>query len=386
MMSSDLHLWNFMPAEVLAHVFSFLPARDRYNISRVCKHWAAAVSASSVWSFTEINCESEKEEGEDEGDTASFLLKLIQVHMGHIRYFKIVLDISLELNRRLACTILDVMAWSGCRLQAFHIVCYGKNPFFYSGQDVLQSFRRLLQTLDKILLQHMDFRQMPFVLDNHTVGLMGSCAPNLRTLLINNHAPGLLMLRQEIIVEVLRACPKLCILGIPYVALSRDLFRELLKPTREPFKFLDLFYNGLDTDIPEELWTAMRERHPSFRVGLEFAATVPTRKMSQILKPCLPVAALRFNGFTHMADQVRLVASLYGRTLEKLVLHSAPSDNLNASLIQLARACVHLREIHCFCLVDQGVVVAFRRHCKNLNRYTLSTSLFFCDNPPTIVQ
>lgn len=323
---------------------------------------------------------------EDEGDTSNSVLQRLRPHMGHIRYLKIVLDVSLEMNRRLACTVLDVMAWNACRLQVFHVVCYGKSPFFYSGQDFLQSFRRLLQGMDKAALQHVDLRQMPFVLDNHTVALMGACAPNLRTLLINNQAPGLLMLRQDTVVEVLRACPRLSTFGVSCLALSREFFQELLKPTREPFHFLDLFYDGLDGGIPEQLWAALKARHPGFRVGLEFAATVATWKMSRVLKPCLPVATLRFNGFAHMADQVLLVASLYGPTLEKLVLHTAPSNQLNIALIQLARACPRLQEVHCFCLVNQGVVMAFLRHCKRLKRYTLSTSLFFCDNPPTIVQ
>ncbi|KAJ7310515.1 hypothetical protein JRQ81_007437, partial [Phrynocephalus forsythii] len=281
--------------------------------------------------------ESEKEDEVDKGDTLSSILQSLWPHMRPIRYLKIALDMSLEGNWRLACNILDLMAWSSCKLQAFHVVCNVKIPFFHSGQDVLQSFRSLLQGMDKAALQHIYVWQMPFVLDNDTVAMMGSCAHNLCTLLINNNALGWLVLRQETIVKVLRTCPRLSTLGISYMSLSRELFKELLKPTHEPFKLLDLYYNGLDSNLPEELWTALRARHLGFRVELEFAVTVTTRKMSQILKPYLPIVALRFNGFTHMADHVRLVASLYSQNLERLVLHTAPSNNLNASLIQLAR-------------------------------------------------
>uniref|UniRef100_A0A8C7DXJ2 F-box domain-containing protein n=1 Tax=Naja naja TaxID=35670 RepID=A0A8C7DXJ2_NAJNA len=47
-------LWNYMPEEIMASVFSFLSVRDRYMVLHVCKRWAAAVASSTVWSFTEL--------------------------------------------------------------------------------------------------------------------------------------------------------------------------------------------------------------------------------------------------------------------------------------------------------------------------------------------
>uniref|UniRef100_A0A670YEU9 F-box domain-containing protein n=1 Tax=Pseudonaja textilis TaxID=8673 RepID=A0A670YEU9_PSETE len=48
------NLWNYMPEEIMAGVFSLLSVRDRYTVLHVCKRWATAVASSAVWSFTEL--------------------------------------------------------------------------------------------------------------------------------------------------------------------------------------------------------------------------------------------------------------------------------------------------------------------------------------------
>ncbi|XP_053126430.1 F-box/LRR-repeat protein 8-like [Hemicordylus capensis] len=357
--------WNDVPEEILAHIFSYLPFKDRHMAFDVCQRWFKAVSVPSVWSFTEIRCNTENMSEDD-------MLRRLQQFLCSIKHLKIVLDPSQQLDRCQVTQIFDRLSCQSHKVRGLSIECGGSGPYFFSGQDILESFRTLCENTSELDLQYIDFRQMPFTLDNRLIRLIASSSPNLHTLLINNHPTGIIILEPETVIEVLRVCPKLSALGVYNGLLCENLFRELVTPSRGPLRFLDVFCEGLHNYIHEELWSSLTERHPQVRVGLEFGPTFPSWNIPLILMPNIPVIALQFSSSTNILRLIWFVTASYGRTLEKLVLRPTPSEDLNLSLIELAERCVHLKEIHCSCAVSQAVIDAFLLNCPGLIRYTLS--------------
>ncbi|KAF7242690.1 F-box/LRR-repeat protein 8 [Varanus komodoensis] len=369
--------WRYLPEEILAHIFYYLPLKDREAAYHVCQHWAVAVSSSPVWAFTEISCDAE------EGTLLS-----LHPFLPHIKHLKITFDQSKQATRRNVTRILALLAEQGHKLQALCIECRGENPYFYSGQDILQSIQGICQSENGIDLRYVDFRKMPFTLDDGLVRLMAFSSPKLHTLFINNRTL-VCNVKPSTLVEVLQACPRLSTLGVYYASLSEEVFQEVVGASRSTFKCLDIFCERLDKYIPvipEKLWAAVSEKYPQLQVKLEFDHTVPAWKIPRILKANIPVSTLQLNTYTYMVKQIEFVTSNYSRTLEVLVLRTTSSDDLNSSLIELAKRCVRLREIHCYCVVSPGVVEAFLLHCTGLKCYTLKTTKERSPWGATVVQ
>lgn len=304
------------------------------------------------------------------------MLQSLCQFLSQIKHLKIRFDQSKEVNRRNVTRILDVLAKQNHKLQQLCIVCHGENPYFYSGQDILRSIRNMCNTNNQIDLQHVDFRNMPFTLDGELVELLATTNPNLQSLFINNRTL-VCNVAPDAIRKVLSVCPKLSALGVYYASLSSDVFLELLKPERAAFTHLDIFCERLDKYIPvisEELWAAVRQKHPRLCVDLEFDHTVPGCTIPRILKLNIPVSTLQLNTYNYMVDQIRFVTQSYSSTLRKLTLQTTSSEDLNSSLVELARHCHNLLEIHCYCVVSKEVVEAFLTHCPHLKQYTLKVT------------
>ncbi|XP_070616618.1 F-box/LRR-repeat protein 8-like [Erythrolamprus reginae] len=359
--------WSYIPEEILSHIFCYLSLQDRHVVLRVCKKWAAAVLAPCVWSYIEVRCVSEDDKA---------ALQNLHQFLPHIRHLKVAFDQSDEGIRQNICRILDLLAQQNHKLQALCIECAGENPYFYSGQDILQSIGSICQSRNRTDLQHLDFRAMPFTLDDGLVQLVASSSPNLHTLYLNNRTL-VCNVTPEMIIELLKSCPKLSTLGVYYASLSEEVFKELVTLSRPNLRCLDIFCERMDKYIPvisEELWALVREKYPRLYVQLELDHTVPQWKILRILKPNIPVTELQLNTFAYMVYQIRFATANYSRTLEKLVLRTTSSEELDASLIDLARKCACLKEVHCFCLVSHAVVEAFLSSCPRLKSYTLKTS------------
>ncbi|XP_043563142.1 F-box/LRR-repeat protein 8 [Chiloscyllium plagiosum] len=357
-----------IPEEVLALIFSYLLVCERHSASQVCRKWAEAVTSPAVWYYTVVRCDSGAENDQN--------VRACQRFQCHIKYLKIVCNQSLEANRKNFIQILHNLSESATDLLGLSVVCIGENPYFYSGQDLLQSVKSVFKAASYLHLRHIDLREMPFTLDDGIIQIVTSRSPSLESLFINNKT-FVCKVTSETLQEALRSCPNLSALGLFYASLTENVVAELLNAKRPPFKLLQLHCERMDKynpTISAEMWQALAERYPTLSVDIELDHTVPAKKIPQILQPTIPVASLELSTFTFMVEQVNFISQNYHNTLKRIVLQTTSSGELNRALMRLASCCLSLEEIHCYCVVSVDVVQAFILHCPRLCKYTLKTS------------
>nr|XP_015224112.1 PREDICTED: F-box/LRR-repeat protein 8 isoform X1 [Lepisosteus oculatus] len=389
-----------LPEEILAQIFSFLPMCDRYSVSQVCRSWSQTMASPSVWTCTEVRfcCYKLSCMGQSEAPalTGSCSLLMRQKMSGScesgtedpgfqqfckllrkVQRLKIVLSDLKEINNRnTAIKILNYATDRDNRLRTLCVSCTGEFPLFYSGEDILRSIESVcLNKASGLSLREVDFRDMPFTLKDSLIRNIARRSPDLQKLYINNQTL-VCNVTAETIKEVLALCPKLRVLGVFYASLSEKVLSALLEPQRPPFSLLELYCERTDKYIPaisKEFWTSLCARHPLLSVNTILNHTLPAKKILKILQPGVPIKNLELITYTYLVREIGFVAESYCSTLEKLVLQTTSSEELNSALISLALCCGGLREIHCYCVVSQDVVQAFLSSCPHLWRYTLKT-------------
>lgn len=352
-----------LPEEILAHIFSFLPLQDKCNAFTVCKDWSNIMTHPSSWKDTEVRCET----GTSVPDRYSALLPLV-------RNLKLIMNLTDPANRKTALWVLRQAVASGDgRLEGLSICCVGNTPLFYAGQDLQQGLVDILTNGSSLTM--LDLKGVPFTLSDSFVRSVAMLCPALRSLYINNHSL-VCGINAETLRQVLKCCRSLNVLGVFQASLSQDVFKDLMLPERPALKKLELrCERSLKYTLPlcDQIWLELKLRHPRLWVELELDHTLPELHVPGVLQPSIPVRCLRLLTWTLLLNEVQIVGESYANTLEVLELQTTASPELNSALIALAKQCVKLQEVHCYCVVSQEVITAFITNCPNLYRYTFKT-------------
>ncbi|KAK7176554.1 hypothetical protein R3I93_000701 [Phoxinus phoxinus] len=317
----------------------------------------------SSWKDTEVRCES----GTSVPERYSALLSLV-------RNLKLIMSLTDPANRKTALWVLrQAIARGDGRLQGLSICCVGNTPLFYAGQDLQQGLVDILTNGTSLTL--LDLKGVPFTLSDSFVRSVAMLCPALRSLYVNNHSL-VCGVNAETLRQVLKSCRSLNILGVFQASLSQDVFKDLMLPERPALKKLELrCERSLKYTLPlcDQIWLELKLRHPRLWVELELDHTLPELHVPGVLQPSIPVRCLRLLTWTLLLNEVRIVGQSYATTLEFLELQTTASSELNYVLIALAKQCIKLQEVHCYCVVSQEVITAFITNCPNLYRYTLKT-------------
>ncbi|TRY89479.1 hypothetical protein DNTS_016059 [Danionella cerebrum] len=356
-------IWSAMdlPEEILAHIFSFLPLHDKCNAFTVCKAWSGTMTHPSSWKDTEVRCES----ANSIPDRYFDLLPLV-------RNLKLRISLIDPANRKNALWVLrQALSRGEGRLETLSICCMANTPLFYAGQDLQQGLVDILSSGSS--LRVLDLKGVPFTLSDSFVRSVVMLCPALQSLYINNQSL-VCGVKPETLSQVLKSCLSLNTLGVFQASLSQDVFKDLMLPERPNLKKLELRCERslkYTQSLCDEIWAELKRRHPRLCVELELDHTLPELLVPGVLHPNIPVRCLRLLTWTLLLEEVRIVGQNYGCTLEVLELQTIPSSELNSELIALAKQCLRLREVHCYCVVSQEVIAAFLANCPDLWRYTL---------------
>ena len=142
-------------------------------------------------------------------------------------------------------------------------------------------------------------------------------------------------------------------------------------------------YEKYGKDIEDESWDSIRKALPKFRVCLAFDHTCPLLRVTEIMKPSIPLSVLRLETFTYIYNELRMATSYYYKTLEVLILHTPLSRNsaeLNGALIDSAQRCQRLRQMHVYCLLDEPTVKEILKVRPELTKKPGSYTLKFRDS------
>ncbi|RUS71202.1 hypothetical protein EGW08_021038 [Elysia chlorotica] len=354
--------WASLPDTILTQIFAHLNVVDRCKASCVCRHWLHCVEIPLLW--RKFNCgfffPSERN-----------VINCLKRYGCHVKELSIELNQYEKENRSNAVAIIDHLAsLKEPKLTHLTISFRGENPLFYAGQEFTSSLIRLFQTIgksDHYSLTHVNLRELESNFTDEFVNSLSNCK-NLKYLNLLNKVL-VCNISADSIVTLITKCTKLKILHVYHSSVSNSVLHAFAQSDREPLLRLGIVCRRQEKygeDLTPSAWLDLLTRSPHLKVELGFDHTCPLHRVSEIMKPEIPVQELHLVTFSRIYPEVRMAASYYKDTLVKLVVQTRPSRELEEALLEVAQRCFLLHTLYVFCIVRKEIVDQILELCPTM--------------------
>ncbi|KAK7114149.1 F-box/LRR-repeat protein 8-like [Littorina saxatilis] len=369
--------WEVLPQHILVSVFSYLTPLERLQAALACKTWNTCLQHPLLW--RRFVCK--------------FLLPVhekvlvpVELHGHRIKALVIEVDQIDCQNRKNACKALNILAKNKERmLCSLTMHCLGQNPLFYAGQEFIAELKLLFGTFGDDLepfskLTHIDLSGLDIALDDSLFNILSDNHPGLEYLNIQNKSlvckVSPLCLR-----HLVSKCKRLKSLSVFQLSLTDDVLTEIADQEAPCLQYLSILYRReakYTTDLSSEAWSQLLKKIPTLRVSLGFDHTCPLHRICEVMKPEIPVTELRLDTFTRVYDEVNHATNCYHKTLEKMVLQTRNSEELEQALLRMAENCKRLNSLVVYCVLSESVVsqiLELRPQIKNSGAYILKSRM-----------
>ena len=352
------HTWASLPEHIVVRILSHLSQYDRCMAGFTCRHWLSCFHSPYLWQRFLFSFQISAHEKQ---------ISCAISHGHHMKYVSIDVDQFEEYNRSNACRVLDHMATLKERkLVALTIRFTGENPFFYAGLEFVECLKRVFtdhgdtSCKDFVGLTYVDLSGLTIAYDDNVMNVLSKNNPKLEYLNIQNDNL-VCKVTPYSMLRLVQCCKHLKYLLIYHSSICDSTLTALAEQDNRPIKHLSIICRReqkFTEDLSEEAWSSVTVNCPDLRVTLGFDHTCPLGRVSEIMKPQIPVSVLRLETFTTIFEEVRLATRYYKDTLTKLVLQTRPSVELSAAILDLCSKCHQLQSLLVYCVLDKETVDA----------------------------
>ncbi|KAK7114148.1 hypothetical protein V1264_000259 [Littorina saxatilis] len=355
-MASEAKPWEVLPEHILVTVFSYLTPLDRLQAALTCKTWSTCLQHPRLW--RRFVCK--------------FLLPVhgkvlvpVEEHVHRIKALVIEVNQRDKENCKNACEALNILAKNKERMLCSLTVNFvGENPLFYAGQEFIAELKLLFGTFGDepepfSQLTHVDLSGLDIALDDSLLDILSDNHPGLEYLNIQNKSL-ICKVSPSGLLQLVSKCKRLKGLCVFQLSLTNDVLTEIADQEAPCLQYLSILYRReakYTTDLhSSEAWSRLVKKIPTLRVSLGFDHTCPLDRICEAMKPEIPVTELRLETFTRVFDEVNLATNCYHKTLEKMVLQTGNSEELEQALLHMAENCERLNSLFVYCVLSESVI------------------------------